>query len=89
VWTIELFNMNGFARLTAIAATTARVKLSAAIFYAFLRTPLLAAAAAMDIDEISNGPMIPGLGSGTRSMNERLYSVKFDRLRRRSRQPSS
>jgi probable F420-dependent oxidoreductase len=78
VWTIEFFNMNGFVRLTAVAAATSRVKLGTGIAYAFMRTPLLAAAAAMDIDELSSGRMILGLGSGTRSMNERWYSVKFD-----------
>ncbi len=78
VWTIEFFNMHGFVRLTAVATATARVKLGTAIAYAFMRTPMLAAAAALDIDELSGGRMILGLGSGTRSMNERWYSVKFD-----------
>jgi probable F420-dependent oxidoreductase len=78
VWTIEFFNMNGFVRLAAVAAATQRVKLGTGIAYAFMRTPLLSASAAMDIDEISRGRMILGLGSGTRSMNERWYSVKFD-----------
>jgi alkanesulfonate monooxygenase SsuD/methylene tetrahydromethanopterin reductase-like flavin-dependent oxidoreductase (luciferase family) len=32
----------------------------------------------MDIDEISGGRMILGLGSGTRSMNEKWYSVPFE-----------
>jgi len=78
VWTIEFFNMHGFVRLAAVAAATSRVKLGTGIAYAFMRTPLLASSAAMDIDEISNGRMILGLGSGTRSMNERWYSIKFD-----------
>ena len=78
VWTIEFFNMNGFVRLAAVATATSRVKLGTGIAYAFMRTPMLAAAAAMDIDELSGGRMILGLGSGTRSMNERWYSVRFD-----------
>jgi probable F420-dependent oxidoreductase len=78
VWTTEFFSMNGFVRLAAVATATARVKLGTGIAYAFMRTPMLAAAAAMDIDELSGGRMILGLGSGTRSMNERWYSVKFD-----------
>jgi probable F420-dependent oxidoreductase len=78
VWTTEFFNQHGFVRLAAIGAATARVKLGTAIAYAFMRTPLLASAAAMDIDELSGGRMILGLGSGTRTMNERWYSIKFD-----------
>lgn len=79
VWTTEFHNHNGFVRLAAVAAATQRVQVGTAIAYAFMRTPLLAASAAMDIDELSGGRMILGLGSGTRSMNERWYSVPFDK----------
>jgi probable F420-dependent oxidoreductase len=78
VWATEFYNHNGFVRVAALAQATQRVKVGTAIAYAFMRTPLLAASAAMDIDEISRGRMILGLGSGTRSMNERWYSVPFD-----------
>ncbi len=79
VWTTEFHNHNGFVRLTAVAAATQRVQVGTAIAYAFMRTPLLAASAAMDVDELSGGRVILGLGSGTRSMNERWYSVPFDK----------
>ncbi|MCZ6710624.1 MAG: LLM class flavin-dependent oxidoreductase [Gammaproteobacteria bacterium] len=78
VWTIEFFNMHGLVRLAAIATATQRVKLGTAIAYAFMRTPMLAASAAMDIDELSNGRMILGLGSGTKRMNQDWYSMPFD-----------
>jgi probable F420-dependent oxidoreductase len=78
VWTTEFYNANGLVRLAAVATATRRVKVGTAIAYAFMRTPMLAASAAMDIDEISNGRMILGLGSGTRTMNENWYSVAFD-----------
>jgi probable F420-dependent oxidoreductase len=78
VWVTEFYNQNGFVRLAAVAAQTRRVKLGTGIAYAFMRTPLLAASAAMDIDELSGGRMILGLGSGTRSMNEKWYSVPFE-----------
>ncbi len=79
VWATEFHNHNGFVRLTAVATATARVQVGTAIAYAFMRTPLLAASAAMDIDELSGGRMILGLGSGTRGMNERWYSTPFDK----------
>ena len=78
VWVTEFFNQHGFVRLAVVAAETQRVKLGTGIAYAFMRTPLLAASAAMDIDEISGGRVILGLGSGTRSMNEKWYSIPFD-----------
>lgn len=79
VWTTEFFHQHGFVRLAAVAGATERVKLGTAIAYAFMRTPMLAASAAMDIDEISAGRVILGLGSGTRSMNEKWYSMPFDK----------
>ena len=78
VWTIEFFNAHGLVRLAAVAGATERVKLGTAIAYAFMRTPMLAASAAMDIDELSGGRMILGLGSGTERMNRDWYSVPFD-----------
>jgi len=78
VWTIEFFNANGLVRLAAIAAATKRVKVGTGIAYAFMRTPMLAATGAMDIDEISGGRMILGLGSGTKTMNENWYSMPFN-----------
>ena len=78
VWTTEFYNQHGLVRLAAVATATERVKLGTAIAYAFMRTPMLAASAAMDIDEISGGRMILGLGTGTRSMNQKWYSMPFD-----------
>ncbi len=78
VWTTEFFNANGLVRLAAVAASTTRVQLGTAIAYAFMRTPMLAASAAMDIDELSGGRMILGLGSGTERMNREWYSMPFD-----------
>jgi len=78
VWTLEFFHQNGLVRLGAVAAATERVQVGTAIAYAFMRTPMLAASAAMDVDEISQGRVILGLGSGTRSMNVKWYSMPFD-----------
>jgi hypothetical protein len=78
VWTTEFFNQNGLVRLAAVAAATTRARVGTAISYAFMRSPVLSAAAALDIDELSGGRMVLGLGSGTRSMNESWYSMPFD-----------
>jgi probable F420-dependent oxidoreductase len=78
VWTTEFFNANGLVRLAAIATATQRIKLGTGIAYAFMRSPMLAASAALDIDELSGGRMFLGLGSGTKTMNENWYSMPFN-----------
>ncbi len=77
VYTIEFFNRHGYVPLGAIAEATARVRIGTAIANAFTRTPLLHASAAMDLDELSGGRMVLGLGSATRRMNEEWYGVPF------------
>jgi len=77
VFTIEFFNRHGYAPLGAIAQATERVKIGTGIANAFTRSPLLHASAAMDLDEISGGRMILGLGSATRRMNEDWFAMPF------------
>jgi len=77
VYTIEFFNRHGYAPLGAIAQATRRVRIGTAIANAFTRTPLLHASAAMDLDELSSGRMVLGLGSATRRMNEDWYAAPF------------
>jgi probable F420-dependent oxidoreductase len=78
VYTIEFFNRHGYAPLGAIAQATSRVRIGTAIANAFTRSPLLHASAAMDLDELSGGRMVLGLGSATRRMNEDWYDVRFE-----------
>lgn len=76
---IEFFNRNGFIVPAAIAQATDRIRVGTGIVNAFTRSPLLHASAAMDLDELSGGRMILGLGSATRRMNEDWYGVPFSR----------
>ncbi len=77
VFTIEFFNRHGYVPLGAIAQATRRVRIGTAIANAFTRSPLLHASAAMDLDELSGGRLILGLGSATRRMNEDWFDVRF------------
>lgn len=77
VLTIEFFNRHGFVPLGAIAQATSRIRIGTGIVNAFTRSPLLHASAAMDLDELSGGRMILGLGSATRRMNEDWFGVPF------------
>src|SRR5262245_49227698 len=86
VFTIEFFNRNGFAPLGAIAQATSRVRIGTAIANAFTRSPLVHASAAMDLDELSGGRMVLGLGTATRRMNEDWYGVPFAKPAARMRE---
>jgi probable F420-dependent oxidoreductase len=77
VFTVEFFNRHGYVPLGAIAQATSRIRIGTGIANSFTRSPLLHASAAMDLDEISGGRMILGLGSATRRMNEDWYDVRF------------
>ncbi|MBW2274803.1 MAG: LLM class flavin-dependent oxidoreductase [Deltaproteobacteria bacterium] len=77
VFSIEFFNRHGFIPLAAIAQATSRIRIGTGIANAFTRSPLLHASAAMDIDELSDGRMVLGLGSATRRMNQDWYGVPF------------
>ena len=69
VFTIEFFNRHGYVPLGAVAQATRRIRFGTGIANAFTRSPLLHASAAMDLDELSGGRMVLGLGSATRRMN--------------------
>jgi len=84
VFTVEFFNRHGYVPLGAIAQATSRIRIGTGIANAFTRSPLLHASAAMDLDEISDGRMILGLGSATRRMNEDWYDVRFSSPAKRS-----
>ncbi len=79
VLTVEFFNQHAFAVLGAIAATTSRIQIGTGIANAFTRAPLVHATAAMDLDELSGGRMVLGLGSGTRRMNVDWWGVPFEK----------
>jgi probable F420-dependent oxidoreductase len=86
VYSIEFFNRHGYVPLGAVAQATERVRIGTAIANAFTRTPLLHASAAMDLDELSGGRMVLGLGSATRRMNEDWYGVPFSAPAQRMRE---
>ena len=63
VWTTEFSWRSATAPMAAIAAVTDRVAVGSAIAYALGRSPAVLAAEARDIDELSDGRLILGLGS--------------------------
>jgi probable F420-dependent oxidoreductase len=68
VWAPEFHNHSGVLALAAAALETERIELATGIAWAFGRSPLLTAVTALDIDEMSGGRFLLGLGTGTRRM---------------------
>ncbi|MCE2513004.1 MAG: LLM class flavin-dependent oxidoreductase [Acidimicrobiia bacterium] len=63
VWTTEFSWRSATVPMAAIAVATSRITIGSAIAYALGRTPAVLAAEARDIDELSDGRLILGLGS--------------------------
>jgi len=86
VYSVEFFNQHGYVVLGAIAASTERITIGTGIANAFTRSPVLHATAAMDLDELSGGRAVLGLGTGTKGMNQRWFGVPFSRPAARSKE---
>jgi probable F420-dependent oxidoreductase len=66
-----------FVPLAAAAAVTTRVKLASGIALAFTRSPFETALAAMDMDRISGGRFVLGLGASVRSWSEGFFGMPY------------
>jgi len=56
---------SGFVPLTALAMATQRVRLGPYVLNAYGRSPLLTGMSAIDLDELSGGRLLLGVGVGT------------------------
>src|SRR3954463_5309827 len=68
VWATEFYDRSATISLAAMAHATERIGIGSAIAYAFGRTPVVLAVEARDLDELSGGRLVLGLGTGTRRM---------------------
>src|SRR5262245_59484561 len=74
VWVADI-GRDIFTVLTTIAQNTAHARVGAAVAICFARPPALVQLAASDIDELSNGRMVLGIGTAPPAWNENWYSV--------------
>lgn len=74
VWATELYRTS-FQQLSAAANSTRKIKLGTAVALAFVRSPLITSLTSLDLDEISNGRLILGLGTGARRTNEMWHGI--------------
>jgi probable F420-dependent oxidoreductase len=77
LWTAETSH-DPFLPLVLAAEHTARIKLGTAIAVAFPRSPLVLAQIAWDLQEMSGGRFILGLGTQVKGHNERRFGVKWE-----------
>ena len=66
IWTNELYNHSATIGMAVMAGATSRVRIGSNIAYGVGRTPLIWAAEARDLDELSGGRLVLGLGNGPR-----------------------
>ena len=76
-WAAETTN-TAFITAAAAAATTEEIKIGTAIALAFPRSPTIAAMTAWDLDELTGGRFIVGLGTQVKRVNENRFSVPFE-----------
>ncbi|WP_190814515.1 LLM class flavin-dependent oxidoreductase [Saccharopolyspora pogona] len=61
----------------AAAAATSEIGIGTAIALAFVRSPLITALEALDIDDLSGGRFRLGLGSGVQRLNENWHNARW------------
>jgi len=75
VWATEFYDRSATIALAAMAQSTNTIELGSAIAYGFGRTPLVPAAEARDLDELSGGRLTLGLGTGTPRMQRDWHGI--------------
>jgi probable F420-dependent oxidoreductase len=68
VWASEFYFTSATIKLAAMALSTERCRVGSSIMYGVGRTPVVLAAEARDLDELSGGRLVLGIGNGTKRM---------------------
>jgi probable F420-dependent oxidoreductase len=84
VWHVEI-QREPFVPLTAIAARTKRIRLGTGVVI-WARSPILASLVAANLDELSQGRFLYGLGTGPPDWNRRFHGMSYERPVRRIRE---
>lgn len=76
VWAPQLFSPP-FPTLSAAAMASTKLMIGSGVALAFSRSPVETALNALDLDRISGGRMVLGLGTSVRSFNEDIHGVTY------------
>ena len=85
LWTSETKH-DGFLPLAVAANATERIDLGTSVAIAFSRSPMETAQTAWDLQALSDGRFVLGLGTQVRAHVERRFSMPFDRPAARLRE---
>ena len=77
LWTSEL-HRTGVVTAAALSLATNRAAIGTAALLAPIRSPMVTALAALDLDELSRGRFILGLAPGVRRLIEEWHGASFD-----------
>ncbi|MCP9271173.1 LLM class flavin-dependent oxidoreductase [Mycolicibacterium arenosum] len=75
VWASEFYTRSGSISMAAMAGSTRQCRIGSSILYGVGRSPLVLATEARDLDELSNGRVILGIGNGTKRMMSDWHGV--------------
>lgn len=75
-WVAEL-HRSAFTQATAIAARTERLGVGTAIAWTFSRSEMVTALSALDLDDLSDGRFVLGLGAGVKRLVEDWHNATF------------
>lgn len=78
VYCVEAYR-SGFVSLAAIASATTRIALGPYILNAYGRSPFLTGLSAVDLDELSGGRLVLGIGPGNVHINDWFQGLETDR----------
>ncbi|MFE3454171.1 LLM class flavin-dependent oxidoreductase [Nonomuraea sp. NPDC059194] len=78
LWVPEL-HRSATVTAAVLAGATTEARIGTAIALAFTRSPMTTALEALDLDELSGGRFVLGLGSGVRRLNEDWHGVTWDK----------
>ncbi len=80
VWVPEL-HRSATVSAAAVAQATRTAQVGTAVALAFTRSPMITALEALDLDELSGGRLVLGLGTGVQRLNEDWHHVDWGQAR--------
>lgn len=78
LWFPEL-HRSATVTAAAVAQATTTARIGTAIALAFVRSPMTTALEALDVDELSDGRFVLGLGTGVQRLNENWHNARWGR----------